>query len=236
MSRPPDGPTANEPAGSGEPGDAPPLADRLRLMVLTRPDPAAGPLPDVVDACLEAGATALQLRHEGAAGEALFREARELRPVARRHGALFLVNDRIDVALAAGADGAHLGPEDLPLAAARDAVPDDFVLGFSTDEPERARRAAEEGADYLGVGAVYGTRSKEGLEDEAVGPERVGEVLEAAGLPGVGIGGITPDNAGPVYRAGAGVAVLGAVMDAPEPAAVVRRLLDAARRGRRGGA
>lgn len=203
------------------------LARRLRLMVLTRPDPAAGTPGEVVEACLEAGATAVQLRHKGAGGAELLREARELLPLARRHGALFLVDDRIDVALAAGADGAHLGPEDVPLAAARRVVPEDFVLGFSTDRPERARRAAREGADYLGVGAVYGTRSKAGLEEEAVGPARVGEVLEAAGLPGVGIGGIDPDNAGPVYRAGAGVAVLGAVMDAADPGRVVRRLLEA---------
>lgn len=209
-------------------GSGPPLPARLRLMVLTRPRPAAGPLPGVVDACLAAGATAVQLRHEGARGEELLREARELEPIARRHGALFLVNDRIDVAMAAGADGAHLGPRDLPIAAARAVVPDDFVLGFSTDEPGAARRAAREGADYLGVGAVYGTRSKAGLEDEAIGPGRVGEVLEAAGLPGVGIGGITPDNAGPVYRSGAGVAVLGSVMDAADPADVVHRILDAA--------
>lgn len=205
-----------------------PLAERLRLMVITRPEPRAGPLADVIDACLAAGATAVQLRHKDADDLRLLRQARDLLPVVHRHGGLFLVNDRIDVALAAGADGAHLGPEDLPVAAAREVVPEDFVLGHSTDDPDRARRAAREGADYLGVGAVYGTRSKEGLEDEAIGPRRVGEVLKAAGLPGVGIGGITPGNAGPVFRGGAGVAVLGAVMDAEEPAAVVRRLLEAA--------
>jgi thiamine-phosphate pyrophosphorylase len=136
------------------------------------------------------------------------------------------VNDRVDVALAAGADGVHLGPADPPVGAVRPVVPEGFVVGYSADSPGEARRAAEEGADYLGVGAVYGTRSKAGLKDEAIGPGRVGEVLEAAGLPGVGIGGITPDNAAAVYRAGAGVAVLGAVMDAPDPAAVVRRILE----------
>ena len=206
----------------------PSLAERLRLMVLTRPDPAGGSLTEVVDACLSAGATAIQLRHKDAADRSLLREARRLSPVTRRHGALFLVNDRIDVALAAGADGAHLGPEDLPVGVARKVVPDDFVLGFSTDDPDRGARAAREGADYLGVGSVYGTRSKAGLEHEAIGPERVGEVLRAAGVPGVGIGGITPENAGPVYRAGAGVAVLSAVMDAGDPAAAIRRLLEAA--------
>lgn len=212
------------------PGPAPgaPLARCLRLMVVTRPDPACGrPLPEVVDACLRAGATAVELRREEGASAALYRDALSLRRVVHRHGALFVVNDRVDVALAAGADGVHVGPGDPPPAAIRRVVPDGFVLGYSTDSPDEARRVADRGVDYLGVGAVYGTRSKAGLEGEAVGPRRVGRVLEAAGLPGVGIGGITPDNAGPVYATGAGVAVLGAVMDAADPAAAVRRLLAA---------
>jgi len=211
--------------GGARPGE---LRDRLRLMVLTRPGPGCGrPLPDVVADCLEAGATAVQLRDKDAPDRELYRRALALRRVVRGRGRLFLVNDRVDVALAAGADGVHLGPGDPPVAAVRRVVPEGFVVGYSTDSPEEARRAEEEGADYLGVGAVYGTRSKSGLEDEAIGPARVGEVLGACGLPGVGIGGITPENAAAVYRAGAGVAVLGAVMDAPDPAAAVRRILEA---------
>jgi thiamine-phosphate pyrophosphorylase len=99
------------------------------------------------------------------------------------------------------------------------------------------------GADYLGVGAVFGTSSKDGLENEAIGPARVGEVLRASGLPCVGIGGITPHNAGAVAAQGAGVAVLGAVMQAERPGEVVRRILQeldrtavaAAARGRNDG-
>jgi len=197
-------------------------------MIVTEPRPASGlPLAEVLEAALEAGATAVELRHEGAGGRELLEEASRLLPVARRHGALFLVNDRADVSVAAGADGVHLGPDDPPVAAVRSAVPERFLIGFSTDDPDRARRAAADGADYLGVGAVYGSRSKEGLASERIGPERVGEVLRAAGLPGVGIGGITPGNAAPVYRTGAGVAVLGCVMGAADPGAVVRRLLEA---------
>lgn len=202
------------------------LAARLELMVLTDPEPACGrPLPEVVDECLAAGATAVQLRHKGVEGRALHREALRIRPVARRHDALFLVDDRVDVALASGADGVHVGPADPPVAAVRRVAPDGFVVGFSTDDPGEGVRAAADGADYLGVGAVYGTRSKEGLEDEAVGPGRVREVLEASGLPGVGIGGVTPANAGDVYRTGAGVAVLGAVMGSDDPGRAVREIL-----------
>lgn len=209
------------------------LRARLRLMVITDPRPACGrPLPAVVEECLEAGATAVQLRDKGATSAALYRRAAELAPVARRHDALFLVNDRFDVALAAGADGVHLGPADLPLAEVRTAVPPGFVVGYSADRRAAAREAARDGADYLGVGAVYRTRSKEEAAGEAVGPERVAEVLEAAGLPGVGIGGITPENAAEVARAGAGVAVISAVMGAERPGEATRALLAAVEEGR----
>lgn len=203
----------------------PSLGDRLRLTLVTSPRPRCGqPLRDVVSECLEAGVSAVQLRDKGATSRELFDRARELLPVVRRHAALFLVNDRVDVARAVTADGAHLGPTDPPLAEARRRVPRDFVLGYSTDDPEEARRAADAGADYLGVGAVYGTSTKNGAAGERIGPDRVAEVLEAAGLPGVGIGGIDASNAGGVAARGAGVAVVSAVMDAPRPAEAVRRL------------
>lgn len=208
--------------------EIPTLADRLELMIVTSPRPRCGqPLRDVVDECLEAGATAVELRDEQATSRELYGRARELVPVVRRHGALFLVNDRLDVARAVVADGVHLGPEDPPLADVRRRVPDDFVLGYSADDPGEARRAAEDGADYLGVGAVYGTATKADVADERIGPERVAEVLEAADLPGVGIGGIDESNAGEVAARGAGIAVSSAVMDAPRPAEAVRRLREA---------
>ncbi|MFQ5690300.1 MAG: thiamine phosphate synthase [Gemmatimonadota bacterium] len=209
---------------------APSLAERLRLMVVTKPDPACGrPLPEVVAEVLASGATAIQLRDKRADGRRLFREARALCNLVRRAGGLFLVNDRLDVALASGADGVHLGPDDLPVRAARRIAPAGFVIGFSTDHPAAARTAAAEGADYLGVGAVFGTRTKPGLAEEAIGPFRVATVLRAARRPGVGIGGITPDNAAAVARIGAGVAVSSAVMDAEHPGETVRLLLDAVR-------
>lgn len=203
------------------------LARRLRLMVLTHPRPASGALLDVVAECLAAGCGAIQLRDKEASAEALYRQALELLPLALRHEALLIVNDRLDVALAAGAHGVHLGPDDIPVAAVRSEVPARFVVGYSTDDPAAGRAAAGDGADYLGVGAVFGTASKDGLEDEAIGPARVGKVVRASGLPCVGIGGITAENAGAVAAQGAGVAVLGAVMHAARPGDVVRRILRA---------
>ena len=135
------------------------------------------------------------------------------------------MNDRLDVALAAGAHGVHLGPDDIPVAAVRSEVPSTFILGYSTDDPAAGRAAAGDGADYLGVGAVFGTTSKDGLEAEAIGPARVGAVVRESGLPCVGIGGITRENAGAVAGQGAGVAVLGAVMHAARPGEVVSQIL-----------
>jgi thiamine-phosphate pyrophosphorylase len=194
-------------------------------MVLTVPDPACGrSLQDVVGECLEAGATAIQVRDKGATAAQLFDTTVRLLPLVRQREALLIVNDRFDVALAAGADGVHLGPLDLPVREVRDSVPSGFLIGYSTDDPTTGRGAAEDGADYLGVGAIYGTRSKPGLESESIGPERLSEVLSVAGIPGVGIGGIGPHNAAAVARTGAGIAVLGAVMNASEPAGVVSDL------------
>lgn len=208
------------------------LVERLGLMVLTAPRPACRrPLVEVVRECLEAGATAIQLRDKDATPRELYLTATELAAVVAEFDAILIVNDRFDVAVAADAHGVHLGPDDLPVAGVRRVSPPGFLIGTSTDDPQVGRRAAFAGADYLGVGAVYGTHSKPGLEHESIGPERVREVLEASGLPGVGIGGITPRNAADVLRAGAGVAVLSAVMDAMDPGAVVsdfRALIDGA--------
>ncbi|WP_419950845.1 thiamine phosphate synthase [Candidatus Palauibacter sp.] len=199
-------------------------------MVLTHPQPACGrPLEEVVAECVRAGATAIQLRDKTAGSRALFAAATRLLAITAPAGVPLVVNDRLDVSLAAGADGVHLGPNDLPVGAARTLAPPGFLIGYSTDDPDEARRARAAGADYLGVGAVFGTRSKPGLADEAIGPDRVRAVLDASRLPCLGIGGITPDNAASVYATGAGVAVLSAVMSAPDPARVVRDLLRLAR-------
>jgi thiamine-phosphate pyrophosphorylase len=164
-------------------------------------------MSDVVTECLEAGCPAIQLRDKEASASELHRQALELRELTRSRGALLFINDRLDVALAVGADGVHLGPDDIPVDAVRRHVGHHFLIGYSTDDPQ------------LG--------SKPGLEEEAVGPARVGEVARASGLPCLGIGGITADNAGAVAAQGAGVAVLGAAMHARCPGEEVGRLLSA---------
>jgi thiamine-phosphate pyrophosphorylase len=193
-------------------------------MVLTEPQSGRS-LRDVVEESLAAGATAIQLRDKAATSRELYEQGLELLPAIRRHAALFVVNDRVDVAVALEADAVHLGPEDIPVEAARRIAPRHLLIGYSTDAPEQGEQAAAAGASYLGVGAVFGTSSKEGLADEAIGTDRLVEVMRASALPAVGIGGVTPENAAEVAATGAGVAVLGAVMRAAEPGEVVRRIL-----------
>jgi thiamine-phosphate pyrophosphorylase len=205
----------------------------LRLIVITDARIAAPrPVDDVVQAALEAGAPAIQLRDKAATAAELFQHALHLVTLTRPYGALLFVNDRLDVALAAGADGVHLGPHDLSIPAARQAARQggrpDLILGASTDDPARAAQAARDGADYIGCGAVFGTTSKDDLGDERIGIDQLAQVVQAVDIPVVGIGGIHPDNVSQVAQTGAvGVAVIGAVMGAEDVGAAVRALLGA---------
>jgi thiamine-phosphate pyrophosphorylase len=202
------------------------LRARLRLIVITDARLAAPrSVETVVAAALEAGARAVQLRDKDASARELAGQARRLLALTRPVGALLFVNDRVDVALAAGADGAHLGPRDLPVGAVRRWVPEGFLLGYSTDDPEAARRAEAAGADYLGCGAVYGTTTKD-VGAEAIGAARLDGVARAVSIPVVGIGGVTPALAPELARTrAAGVAVIGALMRADSPGAAARALL-----------
>ena len=181
----------------------------------------------VVRECLAAGAPAIQLRDKIARSGELVRQAARLRELTAQHGALLFINDRIDVALAVGADGVHLGPDDLPVSAARTAAPA-LQLGFSTDDPDLAQDAERAGAAYIGCGAVFATKSKLEVAGELIGPEGVRRVVQRVRLPVIAIGGITPANVDQLQDTGAaGVAVIRAVMAAAQPAQVVRALLSA---------
>lgn len=203
----------------------------LRLIVLTD-HRLASPrsVLEVVEASLAAGAPAVQLRDKEATSRELYEQAIRLRELTRRYGALLFVNDRLDVALAAGADGVHLGPDDLPLAAARKVAPPPFLIGVSIDDPDAARDAEATGADYIGCGAVFGTTTKQDVGNERIGPEGLEAVARAVDIPVVGIGGVTVENVDLLPATGAaGVAVVGAVMASKDPTNATRRLLDAFR-------
>jgi len=168
----------------------------------------------VIDAAVAAGVDAVQLRDRRAAGAAMLRAAQALRALTRRHRAALLVNDRIDVALAADADGVHLPASSFPIAVARRLVGPDAWIGRSTHAPAEAEAAAADGADYVVLGPIFATPSK-----AAYGPPLGVAALTTtrASCPVVAIGGITPENAGDVRAAGAyGVAVIRGILDAPE--------------------
>ena len=202
------------------------LRQRLRLVVLT--DRASAHPRDVLDIATEAlaaGAPAIQLREKRLPPRDLLPLARRLRIETRAAGALLFVNDRLDLALAVQADGVHLGPDDLPVAAARTVAPRGFLVGFSASDPVTARAAEADGADYIGCGAVYSTSTK-AKADAPIGTKGLSRVTSAVSIPVVGIGGITPAKVRSVLRAGAvGTAVARAVMAAPDPSAAVRAAL-----------
>lgn len=202
------------------------LARRLRLIVITDPD-IAGPhgVVQVVREAVAAGAPAIQLRDKVAGAAELFDVATELRGLTHEAGSLFFVNDRLDVALAVGADGVHVGPEDIPVGAVRATVPADFLIGTSTDDPETARALAAAGADYIGCGTVYPTTSKADA-GQVIGLERLEAVAISVDVPVVGIGGVTVERSTEIAATSAsGVAVIGAVVGAEDVAAAVRGLL-----------
>ena len=183
---------------------------------------------EVVQAALQAGAPAIQLRDKSATARGLAEQAAALLPHIHASGALLFINDRLDVAMATGADGVHLGPHDVPVDAARRIAPVGMLIGYSTDSPERARQAEAAGADYVGCGAVFGTTTKLDVGDEHIGTARLDDVARSVAIPVIGIGGISADNVDQVAAtAASGVAVAGAVMAAADPGAVVRHLLDA---------
>ncbi len=197
-------------------------------MVVSHPRPGCGrALGEVVEELVAAGVGAVQLRDKEASPRELLAQAHRLRGITARHGALLIVNDRLDVALAAGGDGVHLGPEDVPVAAARRVVPDGFLLGHSTDDPGSARRAEADGADYLGCGTVFPTTSKEDA-GAVIGVGGLAAVARAVRVPVLAIGGVTVERTRLLGRSGAsGVAVISAVMAAEHPVDAARRLIGA---------
>jgi thiamine-phosphate diphosphorylase len=203
------------------------LADRLAVYLVADPEQTDHDLVAAVATALQNGVTAVQLRAKHLPDRSILALAVTLRDLCRASSALFLVNDRVDVALAADADGVHLGVHDLPLAAARRLAPAGFVIGFSPETDEQTAAAAADGADYVGVGPVFATASKDDAY-EPIGLTGVARLARIAGVPTVGIGGITPETAADVVQAGAvGVAVIGAVLRAPDVAEATRRLATA---------
>ncbi|HZS02630.1 MAG TPA: thiamine phosphate synthase [Chloroflexota bacterium] len=179
----------------------------------------------VVGEALEAGVRVVQLRHKRAMGRVFYDEARALAALCHAQDALLIVNDRADIAVAAGADGVHVGQDDLPLAAARQVVGEDLLVGVSASFVDEVVAAERDGADYVGFGAMFPTPTK--ADAEYAGPALLAEARQRARLPLVAIGGISARNAAEVLAAGADLlAVVSAVCAAPRPGAAARELLE----------
>ncbi|MEH0823689.1 MULTISPECIES: thiamine phosphate synthase [unclassified Micromonospora] len=204
-----------------------PSLGRLHLITDTRP--GRDPLAVLRAALPVAGADlVVQVRVED---DATDREAYELAcrvtEACRPYGARCLVNDRLHVALAVDAAGGHVGADDLPVAAARRVLGPDAVLGATAREPVGARAAVDAGASYLGVGPCHSTTTKSGLPDP-IGPDGIRAVAEAVGVPVIAIGGVTAATVPALRAAGAyGVAVVGALSLAADPAHTTAELLRA---------
>ena len=203
---------------------APAPLGRLHVLTDTR---AGRDAVTVVRAALAAGAPVVQVRAKDGTDRELHDLAERVARLCDASGALCIVDDRPDVAVAVGAGGTHLGAHDLPIAAARRVVGPGHVLGGTAREPGRARELVAQGADYLGVGPAFGTSTKTGLPDP-LGAAGIAAVASAVDVPVIAIGGIGVDAVPALRAAGAhGVAVVAAVSEAADPAAAVRALLAA---------
>ena len=199
--------------------------DPTLYVVLDRAAARGRSLDDLLGAVIDGGCRMVQLREKDWPSGRLLPVAERLLARARSAGVTFIINDRVDLAVAVGADGVHLGQDDLPPQIARAAPPPGMILGLSTHDVTQARLARDAGADYVAVGSMFATATKPDFQ--LVGPELVRKLRPDIRVPLVGIGGITHDNVADVIRAGAdGVAVISAVCGAPDPTAATRRFLE----------
>lgn len=204
-----------------------PLPDLSLYLVVGAGDTGERPLEEVVLRAVEGGVSLVQLREKSTPTRAMLERARRLKALLASRKVPLIVNDRVDVALAAGADGVHLGQDDMPLADARRLVGADMLLGLSVGDEAEARTADPALVDYIGVGPAFATGTKADA-GAAIGPEGVAALRRKVGLPGVAIGGIDAGNAGLLAGTGIeGIAVVSAICAAADPTAAARTLRQA---------
>ncbi|MEL6816679.1 MAG: thiamine phosphate synthase [Cyanobacteria bacterium J06598_3] len=206
---------------------------RMQKLTAARTYLVTSPVPNflpTVEAALQGGIAIVQYREKTADDETRLDIARQMRVLCHQYGALFIVNDRVDIAAAAEADGVHLGQQDLPMETARQILGPDKLVGRSTTNPTELQRALDEKADYIGVGPVHETPTKPGKA--AAGNEYVRYAAQHATMPWFTIGGLNADNLAPTLAAGATrVAVVRALMAAEDPTAVARSLVQQTQQG-----
>ena len=180
-------------------------------------------LIDCVCEALEGGVTLVQYRAKTASSAEMYAEALQLKALCDSFNVPLIINDRLDIAMAVGAAGVHLGQDDLPCAAARKILGEDYIIGVSAHNPAEAKAALQSGADYLGCGAVFGTATK--ADVQKLGTAGLTAICREKGLPVVGIGGVTADNYREVRAAGAdGAAIVSGILAQPDIRATVRAI------------
>lgn len=180
-------------------------------------------LLDCVREALEGGVTLVQYRAKTASSAEMYAEALQLKALCDSFNVPLIINDRLDIAMAVGAAGVHLGQDDLPCAVARRILGEEYLIGVSAHNPTEAKAALQSGADYLGCGAVFGTATK--ADVKKLGTEGLEAICKAKGLPVVGIGGVTADNYREVRAAGAdGAAIVSGILAQPDIRATVRAI------------
>lgn len=180
-------------------------------------------LIDCVREALEGGVTLVQYRAKTASSAEMYAEALQLKALCDSFNVPLIINDRLDIAMAVGAAGVHLGQNDLPCAAARKILGEDYIIGVSAHNPAEPKAALQSGADYLGCGAVFGTATK--ADVQKLGTDGLAAICKAKGLPVVGIGGVTADNYREVRAAGAdGAAIVSGILAQPDIRATVEAI------------
>lgn len=200
----------------------------LLYAVTDRAWTGAQTLYEQVEQALNAGVTMVQLREKQLSTEEFIREAQPIAALCRAHGVPCLINDSIEVCLAVGADGVHVGQSDMAAERARELLGPDAVIGVTAKTPEQAQAAQRAGADYIGTGAAFGSSTK--LDATYISAEQMKAVCASVDIPAVAIGGITRENAAQLAGRGiAGIAVVSAIFAQPDIAGAAAELLELAK-------
>ncbi|GAA1377922.1 thiamine phosphate synthase [Peribacillus frigoritolerans] len=196
----------------------------LSLYLVTEESIAIEELTKIIAQSVSGGVSIVQLREKNNSSLSFYEKASALKQLLNELSIPLIINDRVDIALAVGADGIHIGQDDLPLPVVKKMVPEDMIVGVSVSTHEEALEAERNGADYIGVGSVFPTKTKQDATLMAL--EDLGEICRGVSIPAVAIGGITADNISALSDSGlSGTAVVSAIMNADNPKTASESLL-----------
>lgn len=196
----------------------------LSLYLVTEESIAIEELTRIIAESVSGGVSIVQLREKNNSSLSFYKKASALKQLLNGLSIPLVINDRVDIALAVGADGIHIGQDDLPLPVVKKMVPEDLIVGVSVSTLEEALEAERNGADYIGVGSVFPTKTKKDATLMAL--EDLGEICRGVSIPAVAIGGITADNMSALSNSGlSGTAVVSAIMNADNPKTASESLL-----------